>query len=152
MSLLLIRMIEYRCTGSYPAISFLIQFLTIRKICVWSSIVVLNLIRRYPFWFDFFLTDEMANLRICQIQWWICESSPCHTSSVWPWSDAPKVLSYGTKVLLYGTYLDGLRHTVLWRIKSDKDRTLLLGLSFLNGHTSWLHDWIHSYIHTILDK
>ena len=72
--------------------------------------VVLILIRRYLFWFDFFLTDEMANLQICQIQWWICESSPCHTSSVWPWSDAPKVLSYGTKVPLYGTYLDGLRH------------------------------------------
>ncbi len=79
---------------------------------MWSSIVVLILIRRYLFWFNFFLTDEMANLRICQIQWWICESSPCHTSSVWPWSDAPKVPSYGTKVPLYGTYLDGLRHCV----------------------------------------
>ncbi len=32
-----------------------------------------------------------------------------HTSSVWPWSDAPKVLSYGTKVPLYGTYPGGLR-------------------------------------------
>ncbi len=31
-----------------------------------------------------------------------------HTSSVWPWSDAPKVPLYGTKVPLYGTYLDGL--------------------------------------------
>ncbi len=55
------------------------------------------------------------------MRWWICgslwiftiglTSSGCHphTSSVWPWSGAPKVPSYGTKVPLYGTYLDGLQ-------------------------------------------
>ncbi len=32
-----------------------------------------------------------------------------HTSSVWPWSGAPKVRMYGTKVRMYSTNLDGLR-------------------------------------------
>ena len=37
---------------------------------------LLILTRQYFFWFDFLLMDEIVNLRICRIQWWICESSP----------------------------------------------------------------------------
>ncbi len=84
-----------------------------------------SIITSYPYdlvllhWFlsgnifhDFLQVDEILNLRIFQTRWWICESSPygwhsgCgpHTSSVWPWSSAPKVH-------LYHTFLGGLRHS-----------------------------------------
>ncbi len=78
------------------------------------SIVALIPIQQYFSWFDFLRLDEILDLWICWIRWWICESSPCHTSSVWPWLDMPKVPLYGTKGHLYGTYLGGLRHSPPW--------------------------------------
>ncbi len=84
------------------------------------------------FWFDFFLMDEMVNLQICRIRWWICESSPCHTSSIWPWSDAPKVPSYGTYVNLYSTYLGGLRQI------QSKSFLLKMDLMFMSEAFSML--------------
>ncbi len=71
----------------------------------------LNLIRQYLFWFYFLgyerniesknLPDKVANLGI--FTRWLA-SSGClpHTSSVWPWSGAPKVR-------LYDTFMSGLR-------------------------------------------
>ena len=43
---------------------------------VWLSIVALIPIRWYFLWFDFLQVDEILNLRICWMRWWICESSP----------------------------------------------------------------------------
>jgi hypothetical protein len=63
---------------------------------IWFNIIALTPIWWYLFWFDFFQLDEMMNLWICQMRWWICEGltlSGCwpHTSSIWPWLGAPKV-------------------------------------------------------------
>ncbi len=84
VSLLLIRMTQYCCTNSYPAIFYPIQFL----------VVGLNLESEN-------LPDKLVNLWIFTIG---LTSSGCqpHTSSVWPWSGA-------LKVHLYNTFLGGLR-------------------------------------------
>jgi hypothetical protein len=77
-------------------------------------IVALILIRGYLFWFYFLrserniesknLLNKVMNLGIFTI--WLA-SSGClpHTSSVWPWSGAPKVR-------LYSTFMSSLRQSV----------------------------------------
>jgi hypothetical protein len=78
---------------------------------IWFNIVALIPIRRYLFWFDLTpgwndesvnLPDEMVNLWIFTVAIGLT-SSGCwpHTSSIWPWSDTPKVW-------LYNTFLGGL--------------------------------------------
>ncbi len=79
---------------------------------VWLNIIALIPIRRYFSIIHFFvvgwniesvnLPDEVVNLWIFTIG---LTSSGCwpHTSSIWPWSGAPKVC-------LYNTFLGGLRH------------------------------------------
>jgi hypothetical protein len=79
---------------------------------IWLNIIALIPIRRYFSMIRFLavgwniesvnLPDEVANLWIFTIG---LTSSGCrpHTSSVWPWSGAPKVC-------LYDTFLGGLHH------------------------------------------
>ncbi len=79
-------------------------------------IVAIIPIQQYFLWFDLLqsernvesenLLDEVTNLGIFTI--WLA-SSGCrpHTSSVWPWSGAPKVH-------LYNTFLGSLRHSPPW--------------------------------------
>jgi hypothetical protein len=62
----------------------------------YELVLLLIPIQQYFSWFDFLWLDEILNQWTYWIRWWICESSPCHTSSIWPWSDVPKVPSYGT--------------------------------------------------------
>ncbi len=81
------RMIWYVCNNSYGDI--LLIKVSFRCEVVTSGIVATSV-------FDICCMSMSVNLRICRIRWWICESSPCHTSSIWPWSDTPKVPLYGT--------------------------------------------------------
>ncbi len=50
------------------------KYLYFLSVCL--SIVALIPIRWYFSWFDFLQVDEILNLRICRMRWWICESSP----------------------------------------------------------------------------
>ncbi len=88
VSLLLIPMTQYCCTNSYPEIFYLIRVL----------LVGLNLESEN-------LPDKLVNLWIFTIG---LTSSGCrpHTSSIWPWSGAPKVH-------LYNTFLGGLRQALI---------------------------------------
>jgi hypothetical protein len=77
-----------------------------------SHIVALIPIRWYFPWFYFLrsewniesvnLSDEVVNLWIFTLGLTLSGCWP-HTSSIWPWSGAPKVR-------LYGTFMSGLRH------------------------------------------
>ncbi len=83
---------------------------------VWLHIVALIPIRQYLSWFDFLrldwniesenLPEEVMNLWVFTI--WLT-SSGCrpHTSSIWPWSGAPKVH-------LYNTFLGSLAQELWW--------------------------------------
>ncbi len=80
---------------------------------VWLNIIALIPIRQYfsMIWFlvvgwnieSVNLPDEVVNLWIFTVGLTLSGCRP-HTSSVWPWSGAPKVR-------LYDTFLGGLRHS-----------------------------------------
>ncbi len=83
---------------------------------VWFNIIALIPIRRYFSMIGLLavewniesvnLPDEVVNLWIFTVGLMLSGCRP-HTSSIWPWSGAPKVR-------LYDTFLGGLRHSPPW--------------------------------------
>jgi hypothetical protein len=104
---------HFVCDGHWMAVGWPLDGKYLYLLSVWLNIIALIPIWRYFSTIRFLavgwniesvnLPDEVGNLWIFTIGLTLSGCQP-HTSSVWPWSGAPKVH-------LYNTVLGGLRHT-----------------------------------------
>ncbi len=104
---------HFVCDGHWMAVGWLLDGKCLYLLSVWLNIIALIPIRQYFSMIRFLavgwniefvnLPDEVENLWIFILGLSLSGCQP-HTSSIWPWSGAPKVR-------LYDTFLGGLRQS-----------------------------------------